>query len=67
MRTCTRLRMLKIPQCEVIEVREVEGPRGGKMLVMKLACGNLIWQQRKYPPKQVRCVPCWWEKGDADD
>ena len=34
--------MLKIPQCEVVEVREVEGPRGGKMLVMKLACGNLI-------------------------
>ena len=53
----------KAPKRDVVEIREMTGPRGGKKFVMKLSCGCLIWGGRAR--KSVPCVPCWWNEGDA--
>lgn len=57
--------MSKAPLRDVVEVRELEGERGGRILVMRLACGHLIWNRRKRPPMRVGCVPCWWDEGPS--
>ena len=55
------------PLRDVVEIRELDGPKGGVTLVMKLECGHLIWKRLKRPPKRLRCVVCWWdEKLDVD-
>lgn len=51
--------MRQAPLRDVVEIREMTGPRGGTRHVMKLSCGCLVWGGR--PRKQVRCVGCWWE------
>lgn len=50
----------RAPLRDVVEVRELEGERGGIIYVMQLECGCLIWQRK--PRKSVRCVPCWWKE-----
>jgi hypothetical protein len=41
----------------VIEVREVDGPKGGKILVHILSCGH--WHTRRTPARAVECIACW--------
>lgn len=55
---------MSAPRRDVVEVREFMGPRGGITFVMKLACGHIIWQRRKQPAKESRCVMCWWDAND---
>lgn len=49
------------PRKDVVKVRELTGPRGGRVLVMQLECGHLVWQRRSHPPLSLRCVSCWWD------
>lgn len=57
----------RAPSKDVVEVRELEGPKGGRLLVMQLECGHLVWQRRKRPPRSLRCVSCWLGQGVTDD
>ena len=51
------------PQKDVVEVRELPGPRGGVTMVMRLECGHMVWRRMKRPPQTMRCVMCWWDAG----
>ncbi|MCG8421375.1 MAG: hypothetical protein MJE77_25940 [Proteobacteria bacterium] len=52
---------MKAPWRDVVEIREMEGERGGTLYVMQLSCGCLIWGRRAR--RRVRCIPCWWRQG----
>ena len=60
-RTGAKLAPLK----DVVEIRELDGPKGCKQLVMKLECGHMVWKTLSRPPKQQRCVCCWWDATSA--
>ncbi len=45
---------MKAPLVEVVRVVEIDGPRGGAMFAMELACGHAICQR-----KAVREIRCW--------
>lgn len=47
------------PEREVVRVFEIDGPRGGKLLVHVLECGcSHTVGGRARPKKRVRCVSC---------
>jgi hypothetical protein len=54
------------PLRDVVEVRELSGPKGGLVFVHQLSCGCLVWQRRKRPAKQLRCVACWWRAKEQE-
>lgn len=45
----------------VIDIREVEGPKGGKLLVLTLSCGH--WMTSRTAKKQSECIACWVDAG----
>ena len=55
------------PKREVIKARELIGPNGGVTMVMELSCGHVVWQRRKRPAKELRCVMCWWDEQERAD
>lgn len=47
---------------DVVLVQERSGPRGGRVLVLTMACGHLIWRNARkgaLPPQSLECLPCW--------
>ncbi len=57
--------MSQAPLRDVVKIREMEGPRGGKKYVMQLSCGCLVWG--RVPKTKLRCVPCWWHKKEEEE
>jgi hypothetical protein len=41
----------------VVSIREVDGPKGGKLLVLTLTCGH--WLTSRTAKKQAECLACW--------
>lgn len=49
----------KAPSREVVRVLEMEGERGGHLLVCVLSCGCFATRRAKTPPKSMPCVACF--------
>ena len=47
------------PRKVVTQIKEVTGPRGGKIIVLMLACGH--WKQSRTPMRSATCVACYIE------
>jgi hypothetical protein len=53
------------PRCKVVRAVDVEGPKGGNIRVLILACGARTWRRssaHKPPPEIVACTSCWVEQ-----
>lgn len=52
-------RVSKAPIRDVVQVPELDGERGGKMLVLILECGCFLTRRTKTPPRTAPCVACF--------
>lgn len=51
--------MAKAPIRDVVKVLELEGEKGGHMLVLVLDCGCYKTTRSKRPPKTTPCIACF--------
>jgi hypothetical protein len=49
---------MKAPRRDVVRVLEVDGERGGKILVCILECGCFATRRGKRPPQSMPCIAC---------
>lgn len=50
---------MKAPMRDVTRVIELDGERGGKLLVCVLSCGCFTTRRAKRPPKKAPCIACF--------
>jgi hypothetical protein len=50
---------VKAPRREVVRVIEMDGERGGVILVCILECGCFATRRAKTPPRSMPCVACF--------
>jgi hypothetical protein len=50
---------MKAPMRDVVRVLEMEGERGGHLLVCILECGCFATRRQKTPPQRMPCVACF--------
>lgn len=51
--------MAKAPMRDVVRVLDLDGERGGKMLVCVLECGCFATRRAKTPPKKMPYIACF--------
>jgi len=51
--------MTHAPRRPVVEVKEVVGPRGGRILVLLLSCKH--WKTAPKPATSATCIACYIE------
>lgn len=44
---------------DVVRVLELDGERGGRLLVCVLECGCFATRRQKTPPQRMPCVACF--------
>lgn len=50
---------MRAPMREVVRVLEMDGERGGRLLVCILDCGCFATRRANRPPKRMPCVACF--------
>jgi len=57
----------RAPMRDVVQVHELEGERGGKLLVCVLSCGCFATRRAKRPPQRMPCVACFVVEASGGD